>query len=166
MLDRFTARARRSIVLAIEEARGRGHESVGPEHLLLGILRDGGGMAVKALIWLQARPENLRAGLERHLSEAPASSTRAEPVFSLELRAVLQAAVEARRQPRHLIGTENLLLGLLAYEGPEANRVLRAAGVEFDAAREVVSLFYDSKAVPITGASIRFIARSKWGVQM
>jgi hypothetical protein len=47
MLERFTSRARRVVVLATEEARSRGHESVVPEHLLMGILRDGDGMAVK-----------------------------------------------------------------------------------------------------------------------
>jgi len=155
MLERFTARARRSIVLASEEARSRGHESVGPEHLLLGILRDGEGMAVKVLERLQAAPEVLRAEVERLLSNVPGSSASSAPTFSAELRAVFQAAVEARLQPDHLIGTENLLLGLLAYEGPEANRVLRAAGVEFHAARGVISFFHSDVAVPITAENIR-----------
>src|SRR5436190_73721 len=135
MLERFTARARRSVVLASDEARSRGHESISPEHLLMGILRDGEGMAVKVLERLQAPPEMLRAEIERLLSETPGSAAGSEPAFSSELRAVLQAALEARLQPKHVIGTENLLLGLLACEGSEANRVLRAAGVDFDGAR-------------------------------
>jgi len=49
MLERFTSRARRSVVLATEEARSHGHETIGPEHLLMGIVRDGEGMAVKVL---------------------------------------------------------------------------------------------------------------------
>src|SRR5205814_5324784 len=149
MLERFTPRARRAVVLATEEARSRGHESISPEHLLMGILRDGEGMAVKVLERLQAPPETLRAEVERLLSEAPGSSTPSEPPFSPELRAVFQAALEARLQPNHVIGTENLLLGLLACEGSEANRVLHAAGVNVDAARSVISLFYNSMAAPI-----------------
>jgi ATP-dependent Clp protease ATP-binding subunit ClpC len=154
------------VVLAIEEARGRRHEAVGPEHLLVGILRDGDGMAVKVLERLQVPPEALRANVEGVLSGVPGSSTGAQPAFSAELRAVLQAALDSRLQPHHAIGTENLLLGLLAYEGSEANRVLRAAGVDVAGARRVTSLFYDSMAIPITAESIRFIATSKWGMQM
>ena len=110
-------------------------------------------------------PETLRAEVERLLSEAPGSSTPSEPGFSPELKAVLQAALEARLQPNHVIGTENLLLGLLACEGSEANRVLHAAGVNVDAARSVISLFYNSMAAPITAENLRFIATSKWRVQ-
>src|SRR2546428_3936409 len=161
MLERFTPRARRAVVLATEEARSRGHESIEPEHLLMGILRDGEGMAVKVLGRLQV-PETLRAEVERLLSEAPGSSTPSEPGFSPELKAVLQAALEARLQPNHVIGTENLLLGLLACEGSEANRVLHAAGVNVDAARSVISLFYNSMAAAITAENLRFIATSKW----
>src|SRR5437016_13812306 len=72
MLERFTPRARRAVVLATEEARSRGHESIEPEHLLMGILRDGEGMAVKVLERLQV-PESLLAEVERLLSEAPCS---------------------------------------------------------------------------------------------
>ena len=165
MLERFTSRARRVVVLATEEARNRGHESVGPAHLLMGILRDGDGMAVKVLERLHVQPEALRAAVEGLLREAPGSSRRSEPDFSPQLRAVLQAALESPLHP-HVVGTENLLLGLLACEGSEAYRVLRAAGVEFDGARGVISLFYDSMAVPITSENIRFIATSKWRVQM
>jgi hypothetical protein len=62
-----------------------------------------------------------------------------------------------------VIGTENLLLGLLTHEGSEANRVLREAGVDLDGARRVTSMFYDS---PVTIENTRFIATSKWRVQM
>ena len=64
-----------------------------------------------------------------------------------------------------MVGTENLLLGLLAYEDPQASRVLRRAGVDADAARGVISLFYDTAAAPLTTQSIRSIIKSKWGVQ-
>src|SRR3989442_6103872 len=164
MVERFTPRARRAVVLANEEACSRGHESIEPEHLVMGILRDGEGMAVKVLERLQV-PETLRAEVERLLSETPGSSTPSEPGFSPELKAVLQAALEARLQPNHVIGTENLLLGLLACEGSEANRVLHAAGVNVDAARSVISLFYNSMAAPITAENLRFIATSKWRVR-
>lgn len=162
MLERFTARSRRVVVLAIEEARSRRHETVGPEHLLIGILRDGDGMAVRVLERLQVPLETLRADVERLLSEGAGSATGFEPTFSGELKAVFQAAVESRLQPQHVVGTENLLLGLLACEASEATQVLRAAGVHLDGVRRVTSLFYDSMAIPITAENIRFIATSKW----
>ena len=68
MLERFTERARRVMVLATEEARSRRHEAVGPEHLLLGILRDDGGLNVKVLERLRISPEALRTQVERVLS--------------------------------------------------------------------------------------------------
>ena len=61
---------------------------------------------------------------------------------------------------------QRILLGLLAYEASAANRMLRAAGVTIDAARDMISVFYDSVAVPVTAQNIRFIATSKWGVRM
>src|SRR5687767_5500839 len=130
MLERFTSRARRVVVLAIEAARSRGHETIGPEHLLMGILQDGDGMAVKVLERLEVQPDSLRAVLERVLTETPGSSTRSERAFSPELKAVLEAAVDSRFQPHHVVGTENLLLGLLTYEASAAYRVLRLAGVD------------------------------------
>jgi ATP-dependent Clp protease ATP-binding subunit ClpC len=163
MLDRFTSRARRVVVLAIEEARNRGHESVRPEHLLMGILRDSDGMAVKVLERLQAPAETLRAEVERLLSQAPHSSTGAEPTFSPELKAVLQASVEAQRHP-NLIGTEILMLGLLTCEGSEANRLLRATGVDLPRALRMTSLFYDS--VPATEGITHLFATSRFRMEM
>jgi len=125
---------------------------------------------------LQARPELLRADVDGLLSTAPASSCPSEPTFSPELKAVFQAALDTRRQPRHVfdhpvIGTENLLLGLLTRSDSDANRMLRAAGVEFDAARRLISLLYDRvavpmSAVPITAENLRQIASSTWDAQM
>src|SRR5207244_8177258 len=130
------------------------------ENPRIGLLREGKGQAVKVLERLQLR-QTPRAEVERLLSETPGSSTPSEPGFSPELKAVLQAALEARLQPNHVIGTENLLLGLLACEGSEANRVLHAAGVNVDAARSVISLFYNSMAAAITAENLRFIDASK-----
>jgi ATP-dependent Clp protease ATP-binding subunit ClpC len=165
MLEQFTSRARRVVVLATEEARSRGHETIAPEHLLLGILRDADGMAVKVLERLGVQPGALRASVEGLLTETPASPAGSAPAFSPELRYVLAAALESRFQPHHVIGTENLLLGLLAYEGSAANHVLRAVGVDVERARGVTSLFYDSMAIPITSENIRFIATSKWRIE-
>jgi ATP-dependent Clp protease ATP-binding subunit ClpC len=114
MLERFTERARRVVVLATEEARTRRHETVGPEHLLMGLLRDGAGHGVQVLERLRISPETLRTQAERVLNETPASAASGEPRFSVEFKAVLEATVKEQRRHRHnWIGTEHLLLGLL-----------------------------------------------------
>ena len=82
MLERFTEPARRVLVLATEEARSRRHETVGPEHLLVGILQVGGHFVVHSLEQLGVSPETLRAEAERVLGETPGSATGGEPAFS------------------------------------------------------------------------------------
>jgi ATP-dependent Clp protease ATP-binding subunit ClpC len=164
MLERFTSRARRVIVLATEEARSRRHATIQPEHLLIGILRDGDGMAVKVLERLGVQSDALIAAVGDVLTNMSASPAASEPAFSPELRDVLQAAIESQLQSHHVIGTENLLLGLLAHEGSAANGLLRAAGIDLDGVRRITSLFYDSMAIPITAENIRFIATSKWRI--
>ena len=164
MLERFTDRARRAMVLATEEARKRRHEAVSPEHLLMGVLRDGSGLGVKVLERLRVSSGTLRAAVERVLSDTPATATSAEPVFSPQLKAVLEAALEEQRRHCHrYIGTEHLLLGLLADDRSAAGQVLRAAGVSLDEARRMALLYL---GLPYTEENVRFIATSKWRVRM
>jgi len=133
MVERFTERARRAMVLATDEARSRRHEAIGPEHLLLGILREGACLDLKVLERIRVSPETLHAEVERVLSSMAGSPALGEPVFSPELKAVLETAFELRRRSDSAIGAEHLLLGLLA-DGSAAGRILRAAGAEFETA--------------------------------
>jgi ATP-dependent Clp protease ATP-binding subunit ClpC len=132
MVERFTERARRAMVLATDEARSRRHEAVGPEHLLLAILREGECLDLKVLERIRVSPETLRAEVERVLGEAAATPSSAEPAFSPELKAVLETAFKLRRRSDSAIGAEHLLLGLLTEDGSAAGRLLRAAGAEFE----------------------------------
>jgi hypothetical protein len=148
MLNRFTERARRVVVLAIEEARSRSHEAVCPEHVLMGILREGNGLAFKVLERFQVSVEALRAEVERALDEMPGSVTTTERAFSPEARAVLEASVDEQRRHRHnLIGTEHLLLGLLTHDSA-AGRILCAAGVNLDEARGMTQRYLGDLRVP------------------
>jgi ATP-dependent Clp protease ATP-binding subunit ClpC len=133
MVERFTERARRVMVLATEEARRRRHASVGSEHLLLGILREGQCLDPKVLKRLRVSAEMLQAEAERALGAPPAASSIGELAFSSELKGVLAMAFDLTRRPDGSIGPEHLLLGLLAEDGP-AGRVLRGAGADFEAA--------------------------------
>jgi ATP-dependent Clp protease ATP-binding subunit ClpA len=73
MLERFALRARQNVTLATEEARRRGHVEVDPEHVLLGLLLAGGGMAGAVFRRLGASPEGLRAGMDTWTRSLPAA---------------------------------------------------------------------------------------------
>jgi len=151
MLEQFTERARQAVVLATEEARSRRHDAVGPEHLLMGILRDGGGLGIKMLERLQVSPQTLRDEVERVLSEMPGSATSGDIGFSPELKAVLEATFEEQRQWRHgWIGTEHLVLGLLD-DHSRARGILRAAGADRDEIRRVMMLCLGTNLRPWRG---------------
>src|SRR4030095_9253384 len=128
MLERFTERARRVVVLATEEARSRRHEAVGPEHLLMGILQVGGDFAVHSLEQLGVSPETVRAEVERVLSETPGVATGGGPNFSPELKAVLEVVLTVKR--RRTVDPDLLLLALLADEHSAISGILHATGGE------------------------------------
>jgi ATP-dependent Clp protease ATP-binding subunit ClpC len=153
MLERFTERARRAVVLATEEARRRRHEAVGPEHLLMGFLRDGDAPAVHMLEQLHVSPEALRDELERVLSEVPGSATGDDPIFSADLKAVLAFALSVKRP---LAVNTSLLLLALAEEHSRIGEILRAAGAD----RRLMPLSGFRK--PVTGEDVSFVATSRW----
>jgi ATP-dependent Clp protease ATP-binding subunit ClpC len=153
MLERFTERAWRVVVLAIEEARSRRHEAVSPAHLLMGFLRDGDSSAVHMLEQLHVRPEALLAELERVLSEIPGSATGGDPIFSPDLKAVLAIALGVKR-PRAV--NTNLLLLALAAEHSPIGEILRTAGAD----RRLMPLSGFGK--PVNKEDVSFVATSTW----
>ncbi len=115
MFERFTDRARRVVVLGQEEARLLNHDYIGTEHLLLGLIHEGEGVAALALESLGMRLEAVRAQVEeiigRGESEAASSghipfTPRAKKVLELSLR-------ESQQLGHNYIGTEHILLGLI-----------------------------------------------------
>jgi hypothetical protein len=128
----YTQRSRHTIVLAQEEARSMAHRYIGAEHLLLGLLREGGGVAYRALDSLGITVEDARSRVEHMVGrdvgrEGLEPSSTGQLSFTSRMKKVLtQAALEARwlEHDKH-IGTEHLLLGLSGeYEGVAA-RVLK-----------------------------------------
>ena len=166
MLERFTERARRVVVLATEEARGRRHEAVAPEHLLMGILRDAAGLGVGVLGRLHVNLETLRGEVERALEATPGSATNGDPHFSAELKSVLAAALEEQRRHGHnWLGTEHLVLGLLSSRST-VSAMLRSAGADLDEARRMTILCVGQSLRPVsTEEMLGMIATSKWRVQ-
>jgi ATP-dependent Clp protease ATP-binding subunit ClpC len=164
MLERFTEGARRVMVLATEEARSRRHEAVGPEHLLMGILRDGGGFTVHMLEQLHVSPERLRAEVERVLGATPpGSATGGDPAFSPELKAVLEGALTVKR--RRTVDPDLLLLALLADEHSAVSGILHATGSDLAKARWLpvrMSVLHK----PVTEEEVHLIATSRWRVRL
>ena len=134
-LDRFTKRARRVLTLAQEEALRLNHNYIGTEHLLLGLVREENGVAVKVLRELGVEPGQVIRAVERTVGrgERPPFG---KPTLAPRTKRVIELAVdEARLMGHHYIGTEHLLLGLVREGEGIAVNVLRGLGVNLDRVR-------------------------------
>ncbi len=133
MFERFTDRARRVLVLAQAEARLLNHSFIGTEHILLGLIHEGDGVAAHALERCGVTLEAARHRVEEivgPLKNGPIGS----PPFTPQAKKVLELALrEALRLSHSYIGTEHLLLGLI--EGEGAAQVIRNLGVDLDVLR-------------------------------
>jgi len=127
-MERFTQRARRVLSLAHEEAERLHHNYIGTEHLLLGLIREEGGVAGRVLRELGLEPSRVKEMVERLTGVGRDSGGRIELAPGTEH--VLQMAVEeARRMGHHYIGTEHLLLGLIRQGEGVGIDVLRRLGI-------------------------------------
>jgi ATP-dependent Clp protease ATP-binding subunit ClpC len=130
MFDRFTERARKVIILARDEASRLKHDSLDCEHLLLGLIREGGGIAIAALQKLGVDPDRLRQEIESRLVRGKEAPSLSEIPFTPAAKKVLELSIEASRQLGHnYIGTEHLLLGLEKERNSLAAKVLRDYGI-------------------------------------
>src|SRR6266480_644441 len=138
MFERFTDRARRVVVLAQEEARMLGHNYIGTEHILLGLIHEGEGVAAKALESLGISLEAVRQQVEEIIGQgqqAPSGhipfTPRAKKVLELSLREALQLG-------HNYIGTEHILLGLIREGEGVAAQVLVKLGADLNKVRQQV----------------------------
>lgn len=132
MMDKLTQRAYRVLLLAQEEARRLNYSTVGTEHILLGLIREEGGVAAQALINLGLDLNYLRAEIERLIGRGDGTSYGALP-FTSRAKKVLEYASESAQELNHnYIGTEHLLLGLLKEGEGVAAHVLEGMGVRLE----------------------------------
>lgn len=137
MFGRFTERAQRVIVLSQEEARRLGHNVVGTEHILLGLVAEGHGVAARALEELGAL-EQVRSEVEKVIGRGE-SMTIGQIGFTPRAKRVLELAFDEARQLGHTyIGTEHILLGLIREGEGVAARVLRNLNVDLEKVRKQV----------------------------
>ena len=128
-MERFTQRARRVLSLAQEEAERLQHNYIGTEHLLLGLIREEGGVAGRVLRELGLEQRRVEELVER-MTRASTRTTAIQPELSPGTKRVLELAVdEARRMGHHYIGTEHLLLGLVRLTEGVAIDILKRLGV-------------------------------------
>ncbi|WP_318616177.1 ATP-dependent Clp protease ATP-binding subunit [Sporosarcina sp. YIM B06819] len=138
MFNRFTQRAQKVLQLAQEEAIRMKHESIGTEHILLGLIREGGGIAAKALEAIDVSFETIEQGVEKLVG---AGTKDVGPIVHYTPRAkkVIELSVDESRKLGHsYIGTEHILLALIREGEGVAARVLNNAGVSLNKARQQV----------------------------
>jgi ATP-dependent Clp protease ATP-binding subunit ClpC len=164
MFERFTDRARRVVVLAQEEARILSHNYIGTEHILLGLLREGEGVAAKALESLGLHLEAVRQQVEEIIGkgqQAPSGhipfTPRAKKVLELSLREALQLGHD-------YIGTEHILLGLLSEGEGVAAQVLVRLGADLKRVRQqVIQLLHGGQGEGAGAGPRRVVAtRELW----
>jgi ATP-dependent Clp protease ATP-binding subunit ClpC len=138
MFDRFTDRARRVIVLAQDEARMLNHNYIGTEHLLLGLIHEGEGVAAKALESLGISLEAVREQVEEIIGQGQQAPTGHIP-FTPRAKKVLEFSMREALQINHpYIGTEHILLGLIREGEGVAAQVLIKLGADLNRVRNQV----------------------------
>ncbi len=145
---RFTERANRVIALAQEEARRLQHNAFGTEHILLGLIREGEGVAARALMSLSVDLSRVRSEVERLVGPGSASPDEGLIPTPRSKRVLELAFDEARRLGHNYVGTEHLLLGLIREGEGVAARVLQNLGVSLDNARSAVMSLLGGESEP------------------
>ncbi|OZM55875.1 ATP-dependent Clp protease ATP-binding subunit ClpC [Lottiidibacillus patelloidae] len=137
MFGRFTERAQKVLALAQEEAHRLGHHNIGTEHILLGLIREGEGIAAKALLALELGPEKIQEEVEGLIGK---SETKQQTIhYTPRAKKVIELSMdEARKLGHSYVGTEHILLGLIREGEGVAARVLNNLGVSLNKARQQV----------------------------
>ena len=137
MFGRFTERSQKVLALAQEEAMRLGHNNVGTEHILLGLVREGEGIAAKALKALNLNPEKIQKEVEELIGKG--SDTQQPPHYTPRAKRVIELSMdEARKIGHSYVGTEHILLGLIREGEGVAARVLNNLGVSLNKTRQQV----------------------------
>ncbi|HBE88650.1 MAG TPA: NDP-hexose 4-ketoreductase, partial [Elusimicrobia bacterium] len=139
MGTRFTERAQRVILIAQEEAKRLNHDYVGTEHILLGLIALGEGVAAQVLSNIGVDLRKVRAEIEKIVGIGDNMMLLGEIPFTPRAKKVLEFAVSEASDMKHTyIGTEHILLGLIREEEGVAARVLQNLELKLDAVREEV----------------------------
>src|SRR3989475_6766237 len=137
--DRFNDRAKRVLALAQDEAIRFNHNYIGVEHLLLGLIREGEGVAARALDSLGVELSKVRAAVEFIIGRGDSTTAPSEITLSPRTKMVIELAIdEARKLGHSHVGTEHLLLGVVRDDQSIGAGVLQALGVSPEKVRHQV----------------------------
>jgi len=147
MFDRFTDRAKKVMNLARQEAQRFNHEYLGTEHILLGLVQEGSGVAANVLKQMQIDLDKIRVEVEKIVKTGPSMVTMGQLPFTPRAKKVLELSLEEASNLGHnYIGTEHLLLGLIKENEGIAAQVLMNLGVKLEDVREEVLDFLGADA--------------------
>ena len=139
MFNRFTERARKVIILAKEEARRFNHDYIGTEHILLGLIREGEGVAAAVLEKMGMDLQTIRLEVEKVVQPGPSTQILGDIPFTPRAKKALElAAEEARALGHNYIGTEHILLGIIREGESVASQVLLNLGLDLERVRNEV----------------------------
>src|SRR3979490_1745735 len=139
MYYRFTDRARKVMQLANQEAQRFNHEYIGTEHILLGLVKEGSGVADNVLKNLDIDLRKIRLEVEKIVQSGPDMGTMGKLPATPQVKSALEYAIEEARNLNHnYVGTEHLLLGLLREQEGVAAQVLMNLGLKLEDVREEV----------------------------
>ena len=162
MSNRFTERAQRVILIAQEEAKRLNHDYVGTEHILLGLIALGEGVAAQVLSNLGVDLRRVRSEIEKIVGTGDNVMLLGEIPFTPRAKKVLELAVEeAQNMAHNYVGTEHLLLGLIREEEGVAARVLENLGCRLDVVREEVISLLGETPRPHAQTPARASAKTK-----
>jgi ATP-dependent Clp protease ATP-binding subunit ClpA len=162
MFERFTDRSRRVVVLAQEEARMLNHNQIGNEHLLVALIREGGGVAAQALASLGITEEAARQQVEEITGRGEPSPHRGHIPFTPRAKKTLQLSMrEAIALGHAYIGTEHILLGLVREDDGVAVRVLNGLGADPNRVRQQVIQLVSARRVQEEPGTGRATGRGK-----
>ena len=148
MFDRFTDRAKKVMNLARQEAQRFNHEYLGTEHVLLGLVQEGSGVAANVLKQMGVDLTKIRTEVENIVKTGPSMVTMGQLPFTPRAKKVLELSLEEASNLGHnYIGTEHLLLGLIKENEGIAAQVLMNLGVKLEEVREEVLDFLGADAV-------------------
>jgi ATP-dependent Clp protease ATP-binding subunit ClpA len=152
MFERFTDRARRVVVLSQEEARLLNHDYIGTEHILLGLIHEGEGVAATTLESLGIKLDSVRSQIEEIVGHGKSPTTGHIP-FTPRAKRVLELSLRESLELGHrYIGTEHILLGLIREGDGVAAQVLHKLGADLDRVRQqVLALMGGAEASPPEG---------------
>ncbi|HYB97499.1 MAG TPA: Clp protease N-terminal domain-containing protein, partial [Vicinamibacterales bacterium] len=164
-LNKFTEKAQEAVIAAPQLASEMGHAQIEPEHLLVTLAEQQGGVVPSVLRKIGVDPAAVAQAVREHLARQPKAHGGSEPVLSPRLRAVLDAAqADAKGMQDEFVSTEHLLLGLLGETGRSAALdQLKARGVSRDRVLEALTAVRGSQRVTDQNPEGKYEALQKYG---